>query len=120
MARVVRRWRAAVALVVLATAAAVVGSPPGGGGVVAHSSARSPLDRTWSNACRIGGMNGSWKNCPGPCPRDPDRKTYRVEEFRRGQWFPFVYYKNNHSGTSCGLEEEGGGGFRRSRLRFCV
>lgn len=98
MARVIRRWRAAVALAV-ATAAAVVGSPPGGGGVAAHSSCRSPLESTWSNSCRIGGINGAWKNCPGPCPRDPDRKNYRVEQFRRGQWIPFVYYKNNHSGT---------------------
>ncbi|KAK1865256.1 hypothetical protein I4F81_007790 [Pyropia yezoensis] len=97
MARVIRRWRAAVALAV-ATAAAVVGSPPGGGGVAAHSSCRSPLESTWSNSCRIGGINGAWKNCPGPCPRDPDRKNYRVEQFRRGQWIPFVYYKNNHSG----------------------
>ncbi|GAB0490233.1 hypothetical protein MMPV_001465 [Pyropia vietnamensis] len=97
MARVVRRWRAAVALAVV-TAGAVVGSPPSGGGVAAHSSCLHPLESTWSNACRIGGMNGAWKNCPGPCPHDPDRKVYKVESFRRGQWFPLVYYKNNHSG----------------------
>lgn len=102
MERVVRRWRAAMGLVLVAAAAAV-GSSPGGGRVAAHSSCVHPLESTWSNACRIGGMNGSWKNCPGPCPRDPDRKNYKVETFRRGQWFPLVYYKNNHSGMlGCG------------------
>lgn len=99
MARLGRRLRATIALVV-AAAAVAVGSPPGGGGggVAAHSSTLRPLESTWSNACRVGGINGAWKNCPGPCPRDPDRKSYRVEEFRRGQWFPLIYYKNNHSG----------------------
>lgn len=110
MARVGRRLRTTIALVVAAAAAAAVGSPPGGGGAAAHSSTIRPLESTWSNACRVGGINGAWKNCPGPCPRDPDRKSYRVEEFRRGQWFPLIYYKNNHSGTLAGGGEGGDGG----------
>lgn len=113
MARLGRRLRATIALVV-AAAAVAVGSPPGGGGggVAAHSSTLRPLESTWSNACRVGGINGAWKNCPGPCPRDPDRKSYRVEEFRRGHWFPLIYYKNNHSGML-------GGGAQGRRWRGC-
>lgn len=65
----------------------------------AHSSCVEPLEYTWSNACRRGGVNGNIKWCPGPCPRDPVRKNYKVTTYRRGQWFKFVYYRNNHQGA---------------------
>lgn len=92
------RVRAAIlAGVLLVAAAAAVTVVPKA--VDAHSSSVEPLEYTWSNACRRGGINGNIKWCPGPCPRDPVRKNYKPRTYRRGQWFKFVYYKNNHRGT---------------------
>eukprot|EP00168_Porphyra_purpurea_P009200 TRINITY_DN221_c0_g1_i7.p1 TRINITY_DN221_c0_g1~~TRINITY_DN221_c0_g1_i7.p1 ORF type:complete len:319 (-),score=3.96 TRINITY_DN221_c0_g1_i7:419-1375(-) len=88
------RWGSpAVALLLLIAAALAANS-----GVDAHSSCIFPLEYTWANACRRGGINGAIKWCNGPCPRDPVRKNYKIESFRRGQWFPFDYYRNNHNG----------------------
>lgn len=91
------RLRAAIlaAVLLVAAAAAVTVVPKA---VHAHSSSVEPLEYTWSNACRRGGINGNIKWCPGPCPRDPVRKNYKPRTYRRGQWFKFVYYKNNHRG----------------------
>lgn len=88
-----RRAIPAVLLLVVTSACAVRTA------VDAHSSCVEPLEYTWSNACRRGGINGNVKWCPGPCPRDTVRKNYHVKTYRRGQWFKFVYYKNNHKGT---------------------
>lgn len=95
-----RPWRAAAALVLTVAAAAGTSSPLTG--VAAHSSVIEPLDRTWSNSCRIGGINGAGKWCPGPCPRDPERKNYQVRTYRRGQSMKLIYYRNNHSGMKRG------------------
>lgn len=90
-------WRRrAILAVLLLVAAAVSGAHTP---VDAHSSSLVPLEYTWSNACRRGGINGNVKWCPGPCPRDTVRKNYKITTYRRGQWFKFVYYRNNHSGT---------------------
>ncbi|OSX69554.1 hypothetical protein BU14_1399s0002, partial [Porphyra umbilicalis] len=89
-----RHWGAPAVAVVLVVAAALTANA----GVDAHSSCINPLEYTWSNACRRGGVNGNIKWCSGPCPRDPVRKNYHIQTYRRGQWFPFDYYRNNHSG----------------------
>lgn len=90
-------WRRrAIPAVLLLVVAAVSGAHTP---VDAHSSSIVPLEYTWSNACRRGGINGNVKWCPGPCPRDTVRKNYKITTYRRGQWFKFVYYRNNHSGT---------------------
>lgn len=90
-------WRRrAIPAVLLLVVAAVSGAHTP---VDAHSSSLVPLEYTWSNACRRGGINGNVKWCPGPCPRDTVRKNYKITTYRRGQWFKFVYYRNNHSGT---------------------
>lgn len=91
------RLRAAIPAALLLVAAAAAAVVPKA--VHAHSSCVEPLEYTWSNACRRGGINGNVKWCPGPCPRDPVRKNYKPRTYRRGQWFKFVYYKNNHRGT---------------------
>lgn len=90
------RLRAAIPAALLLLVAAAASAVPAR--VDAHSSCVEPLEYTWSNACRRGGVNGNVKWCPGPCPRDPVRKNYKPRTYRRGQWFKFVYYKNNHRG----------------------
>lgn len=67
--------------------------------VAAHSSLVSPLEETYENACRLGGVNRhKGVNCPGPCPTKRKRKNYRVVTFRRGQRTPIEYLRNNHKG----------------------
>jgi len=67
--------------------------------VSSHSALIDPLNRDFDESCRIGGRAPYWKNCQGPCSREPLRRYYQVKEFRRGQNIPVVYYKNNHKGT---------------------
>jgi len=67
--------------------------------VSSHSALIDPLNRDWDESCRIGGRPPFWKNCHGPCSRQPLRHYYHVKEFRRSQNIPVVYYKNNHKGT---------------------
>jgi len=76
-----RHWGAPAVAVVLVVAAALTANA----GVDAHSSCINPLEYTWSNACRRGGVNGNIKWCSGPCPRDPVRKNYHIQTYRRGQ-----------------------------------
>lgn len=67
--------------------------------VAAHTSLVKPLEETYDNACRIGGINRhKGVNCPGPCPTKRRRRNYRIETFRRGQRTPVEYLRNNHKG----------------------
>lgn len=84
---------------VVAALTVVVGCVTTSVHVAAHSSLVSPLEETYDNACRIGGVNRhKGVNCPGPCPTKKKRRNYRVVTYRRGQRTPIEYLRNNHKG----------------------
>jgi len=86
-------WAAAALLLVVSVFCVAAGA-------AAHSSLREPLERTQDNSCRIGSIKPKdRKHCPGPCSRKPNRETYKVRTFKRGETMPLKYFKNNHEGT---------------------